>query len=268
MADTLPDPTEPEPLLVDAPRLLEHREALGLYAFHKPSGMPVHPGNPGGPEDLLTWIRRQPGLPRGLAPINRIDADASGLVLFAADPAVRGEYGKRFAEGSVEKTYLCLVHGRARKKGVINRPLADARRGRPLPALSRYRSLEWIGAFTLVAIRPETGRKHQLRRHLQSIGHAVVGDERYHPRRFRPIPAYPGRLWLHARLLSFPDGGPIFEDPLPPELIRNLVALREGAARLEGTLDEGDDEGEGEGDDEGADDEGGALDDDDGSGEE
>ena len=105
-------------------------------------------------------------------------------------------------------------------------PLVRAgRRGRPLPAVTRYRHREALGGFSLVEARPETGRKHQIRRHLHGIGHPIVGDERYRPRRFKAVPGYPGRLWLHAAALELPDGHTIVA-PLPPALMDHLDRLR------------------------------------------
>lgn len=196
-----------------------------LWALHKPSGLRIHPANDDGVPDLVSWLAGQPDLPAGLLPIHRLDAQTSGVVLCAADPAVRRDASAWFAEGQVHKSYLALVFGRARKKGIIRRPLQDARRGRPLEAVTRYRLWEAFKGLSLVEARPETGRKHQIRRHLHGIGHPIVGDDRYRPRRFRAVPNYPGRLWLHAAALTLPDGHTITA-PLPPELMEHLDSLR------------------------------------------
>jgi 23S rRNA-/tRNA-specific pseudouridylate synthase len=211
-----------------------------LYAVHKPAGWRVHPADPDGTDDLVTWLARQPTLPPGTAPVHRVDADASGLVLCAGSPEARRTASAWFAGTELQKVYLALVHGRTHKKGVIHRPLQDGRRGRPLTATTRYKRLEWIGAFTLLAVSIETGRKHQIRRHLQSIGHALVGDTRYPPPRFRPVPGFLPRLWLHARALVLPDGTSI-EDPLPDELLKQLELLRAGARQGPPGEDDGDD---------------------------
>ena len=219
-----------------SPRLLASLGEVGL-AFHKPAGLRVHPANDDGQDDLVSWLSRQPDLPAGLAPAHRIDGSASGIVLCAATPQARGVLSGWFAEGKVGKTYLAVVQGRTRASGTIRRKLQDARRGKPLAAVTRYRKLEWLGSFTLVAVQIETGRKHQIRRHMQGIGHAVVGDERYRPKRLRKVPAFPGRLWLHARAVELPDGQ-VVEDPLPDELLAHLDALREGAERLKAAAHE------------------------------
>ncbi len=90
--------------------------------------------------------------------------------------------------------------------------------------MTRYALAEALGAFSLLRVRPETGRKHQIRRHLHGIGLPLVGDTRYRGR-FRPVPGFPGRLFLHAWRLSLPDGRS-FESPLPPELEACILELR------------------------------------------
>lgn len=194
-----------------------------LVVLNKPAGLLVHPNDAGDP-DLMSAAIAQ-GAPAGLAPIHRLDLETSGIVLASANPELRGELGKAFADGQVVKRYKALVHGRTHKKGTVSRPLMDQRRGRTLRATTRYRKLEWLGNVTLISVRPETGRKHQIRRHLQSIGHAIVGDDRYPPKRFRPVKAFPGRLWLHAASIELPDGR-FFSVPLPEELDAHLGVLR------------------------------------------
>ena len=147
------------------------------------------------------------------------------MVLYAADPAHRAALGALFAAGTVRKTYLALVQGRAHAKGVIRAPVARDDGGAPQDACTRYRLAETLGGFSLLRVTPETGRKHQIRVHLQGIGLAVVGDERYPPRRRLRVPAYPGRLFLHAARLELPDGR-VFESPLPADLAACLAALR------------------------------------------
>ena len=209
----------------DSPRVcLVDRD---LWVVYKPSGMAVHPAGPRTPPDLLGWLTRH-GASRRIAPAHRLDVGTSGLVLLTPDRTLRSQLGGWFADGQVEKHYEALVIGRTRPKGTVNRPLPDARRGRPLRARTRYRRLEWLGGFTHLRVQPETGRKHQIRRHLQQIGHPIVGDTRYRPRRKVRVPGFPDRLWLHAAYLELPDGR-TFSCPLPPLLLSHLELLREGA---------------------------------------
>ncbi len=180
--------------------------------------------------DLRAWLASQPKLPKGLEPLHRLDRDTSGVVLYAASPATRATVGRYFMDGTVQKSYLALVQGHAHKKGVIRAPLTPDDGGAPQDAVTRYRLEEPLGAFSLLRVTPETGRKHQIRRHLHGLGLSIVGDERYTPRKKLRIPAYPGRMFLHAARIELPDGR-AFEAPLPDELERCVVALRNRPAR-------------------------------------
>jgi 23S rRNA-/tRNA-specific pseudouridylate synthase len=199
-------------------------EANGIFAVFKPAFVATHPSGNGQPT-LVDWLDLN--LP-GTSPVHRLDLHTSGVVLCATDRTVRGTLGQQFSDRLIKKRYLALVHGRIRRKGIIRRPLADARRSRPLPAVTRYSLIEWIGPYSLVRVRPETGRKHQIRRHLQSIGHAIVGDERYRPKGFKPATGFPYRLWLHAADVTLPDGTQ-FNAPLPEALETHLTQLRAAA---------------------------------------
>jgi 23S rRNA-/tRNA-specific pseudouridylate synthase len=199
-----------------------------LVALNKPVGWVVHAAIPRETHDLRAWCAANPALPRGLEPLHRLDRDTSGVVLYAADPATRAQVGKWFMEGKVEKTYLVLVHGHAHRKGVIRTPLAPDDGGAPQAAITRYRLVQALGGFSLLRVQIETGRKHQIRRHLHGIGLAVVGDDRYPPRRRVKVPAFPGRMWLHASRLELPDGR-VIDSPLPDALQRCLDALSAGA---------------------------------------
>lgn len=204
------------------PQILRREGAL--FALEKPAGFASHPtGDPSIP-DVITWAIEEAGAPAGLAPVHRLDRDTSGVLLASDDPALRASLGALFAEGAVVKRYRALVHGRCNAKGIVRRALADARRGRPLEAVTRYRRLAIYGRVSLLEARPETGRQHQIRRHLAGIGHPIVGDARYGPRRPPPVAGFPGRLWLHAGAIELPDGR-AFEAPLPPELEAHLALL-------------------------------------------
>ncbi len=210
--------------LRDEPRLIAQER--GLWVLHKPSGYAVHRTGDESIPDLQRWARAALDAPETLSPIHRLDRDTSGVVLFAADAKMLSEGGSWFAEGLVKKRYVALVHGRARKKGIIRRPLQDSRRGRRLPAVTRYRCLALYGACSYLGVRPETGRQHQIRKHLTGLGHPIVGDTRYRAKRVRSVPGFPGRLWLHAGVIEVP-GGQRYESPLPPELVAHLELLKQ-----------------------------------------
>lgn len=211
-----------------SPYCIAHEEEL--WVLYKPATIPVHATSEQGIMDLLSWSQEQLDLPNDLAPIHRLDRATSGLVLCSADPAIRKELGAWFEQHLVEKRYLALVYGKTHKKGIIRRPLPDPRRQRKLDAVTRYRCVEQIERVSLLEVRPETGRRHQIRRHLQGIGHALVGDDRYRPKRPQKVPGFPGRLWLHAHELTLPDGR-TFSSPLPSELEEHLTFLRARLAR-------------------------------------
>ena len=215
-----------------------------LWVFNKPSGMLVHRAVHDAPDplpDLMTWAKQNADAPDDLSPCHRLDLETSGVLLASPDPEIRGAIGKMFAAGEVNKKYKALTFGRAHRKGIIRKRLHDGRRRKLVDAVTRYRLEAWFGPFSYLTVRPETGRKHQIRRHLESIGHSVVGDERYPPRRFRKVPGFPGRLWLHANELTLPDGRR-FRAPLPDELdqhLRLLVEMNEGEP-LDELSDDGD----------------------------
>lgn len=205
----------------------------GIWAVDKPAHVNVHPVDRGDGLDVVTWLNTQPDLPPGLAPVHRLDAQTSGVVLCAADPQVRRRVGQWFVEGQIQKRYLALVNGISRRQGVIRRPLKDARRRRHVDACTRYRRWESFGTASLLEVHPETGRKHQIRRHLHGIGHSVVGDGRYRSRSRHPVWRAPRRLWLHAVQVVLPDGTEITA-PLPDELQAHLDVLRQRALQSNG----------------------------------
>lgn len=211
------DPADTVPTLLDV-----HQ---GLYAFDKPSGWKTHPGTGGGP-DVATWLDAHPDLPPGLAPVHRLDRGASGILLCAAEPIVRHAIAQAFEKGDVRKAYLALVHGRMRSKGVVRAALVES--GHKQEAVTRWRRLELLGPVTLVSVKPDQGRRHQIRRHLAGLGHALVGDDRYRRPKTWAVPGAPSRLWLHARGLTWGDWS--VSSPLPPELETHLALLR---ARVE-----------------------------------
>ncbi len=191
------------------PHILEQTD--DLLVLDKPAGWLTHPAGTDAP-DVQSWLAG-----RGLAdfrPVHRLDAPTSGVLLFARGDRLQA-LGDAFAARSVHKTYVAVVHGRARRKGIIRRKLADGRRGRPLEAVSRYRTVRWVERRSVVQVRPETGRKHQIRRHLASVGHPLVGDGRY-GRRTDTEP-----MILHCLRLQV--GDETWEAPLPPALAALLA---------------------------------------------
>ena len=206
----------------DQPRVLS---ADGdLLAIYKPSGWVSHGTGMEGESRLDEWVELATST-SGQTPIHRLDKPVSGLVLFSADAQMRARIGALFTHRETQKKYTALVHGRTRRKGNLKRGLKDPRRGQVLDALTRYRLLRWLGPFSLLEVRPETGRKHQIRRHLQGVGHGIVGDERYR-QRGRSSSVGIERIWLHASALELPDGRR-WEAELSPELVLHLDTLEQ-----------------------------------------
>lgn len=204
------------------PSLVDRRE--GVWVVNKPAGWLTHPAGEHGGQDLCAWLTAHPDGPGAPAsPIHRLDRETSGLVALAADAAVLARWGRVMADHSARKTYLAVAHGRLRRKGIIRTPLSSDHG--PQSATTRYRLVDWIGPFSLVAVRPEEGRRHQIRRHLASIGHPIVGDTRWATRRqaFRPAPP---RLLLHAGRLQLDPAWPLWEVPPLPEFTDWLAAAR------------------------------------------
>ncbi len=173
--------------------------------------------------------------------VHRLDKMTSGLVVVAKNDAAHRRLSDQFKSREVHKTYIALVHGRvAADSGEITRPVGRDPRRRtrmkaggiaPRAALTKYRVLRRIGHFTLLEAMPQTGRTHQIRVHLASLGHPVVGDSTYGaPARLRfgasEEPTLP-RTFLHAAKLAFAHPvtrAPLkFEAPLPGELAAFLA---------------------------------------------
>jgi len=213
-----------------------------LLVADKASGVPTHPGDRHEDDNLLRDLQRQ--LTAGgvadvdtLAPMHRLDLPTSGLVAFGRSATVTRNFQKSHANGDVKRRYLALCQGITHRKGLIKVPLS--RQGKPRrgqtptqDARTRYRRLVFNRAVTLVRVRPETGRPHQIRRHLRSIGHPIACDDRWGDIGFnRWIVGQHGlnRLFLHAAELSFPHpitNAPMtFASPLPLELQTVLESL-------------------------------------------
>jgi 23S rRNA pseudouridine1911/1915/1917 synthase len=175
--------------------------------------------------------------------VHRLDKMTSGLVVVARNDAAHRRLSDMFKSRDVHKTYVALVHGRmAANSGEVNRPVGrDPRRRTRMKAggiaardaLTKYRVLRRIGHFTLMEAMPQTGRTHQIRVHLASLGHPVVGDNTYGaPGKLHfgeaEQPTLP-RTFLHAAKLAFAHpgtGAPMkFEAPLPEELVKFLAHI-------------------------------------------
>jgi tRNA pseudouridine65 synthase len=198
-----------------------------LLAVHKPAGLLVHrsPIDPHETEFALQYARAMNGGGH-VYPLHRLDRPTSGLLVFARDSHTARVLGKAMMAGEVSKTYLAMVRGWTPEQGLIDHPLQDEpedkrRKDEPQAvreARTRYRRLATTeipveiegyptSRYSLVLLYPETGRKHQLRRHMKHISHPIIGDanhgrgrhNRYFAERFGQ-----GRLMLAATAMTFP----------------------------------------------------------------
>lgn len=150
--------------------------------------------------------------------VHRLDRDTSGVLMFAKSEAVQQKLQEEWQTIVKERSYVALVEGEVkRKEGTISSWLKESKTLRmyssPYPndgqhAVTRYKLLQPGKAFSLVEVHLETGRKNQIRVHMQDIGHPIAGDKKYGSTT-KPI----GRLGLHARILAF-------EHPVTGKLLR------------------------------------------------
>lgn len=178
-----------------------------LLVLVKPAGLLSVPGRGADKEDcLLSRVRAR--YPDALI-VHRLDMATSGLLVLARNDAVHRALSRMFALRQVQKRYVALLAGRlAQLSGVVDLPLITDWPNRPRqkvdfesgkPSLTRYQLLSYDMAAdtSRVSLEPETGRSHQLRVHMQSLGHPIVGDELY------GRGAAASRLMLHAEALAF-----------------------------------------------------------------
>lgn len=193
------------------------RTAPRWVVIDKPAGLLSVPGkNPSLP-DAQSWCRGHFAHAAGPLTVHRLDMSTSGLLLLALDPEAHRDLSAQFEHRTVGKRYIALVHGSpAHAHGIIAGPMRPDVTRRPLqiidsihgrPAVTTYSILQTESlagdAAARMALTPHTGRSHQLRLHMASIGHPILGDELYGP----PEPQLPtvARLMLHAEHLAFAD---------------------------------------------------------------
>jgi 23S rRNA pseudouridine1911/1915/1917 synthase len=248
-AELAPLQAEPEAL----PLRILHEDG-DVVVIDKPAGMVVHAGAGHSRGTLVNALLHHFGslssINGDLRPgiVHRIDRDTSGVLAVARTDFAHRSLARQFHDRQVEKVYLALVHGRPKQaSGRITSPITrdpvrrtrmTTRLGKGRSALTDYEVIEEFELFSLLRVRIGTGRTHQIRVHLSSIGHPIVGDRLYGAP--AAIPGVPplGRFFLHAyrlRFLSPSSGEPIVvESPLPPELSEFLAHLRANVARIKG----------------------------------
>ncbi len=211
-----------------------------FLVLSKPAGLLVHAAKGKKEESLVDWLVKNypevksvgddPEERSGI--VHRLDRETSGALLVCLTQKAFEYFKKQFQEHQIQKTYLALVHGVPKEReGIINKPIglkmgtikrtvhirpAGRRTKMVKEAITKYKLKKVFGdKFSLLEIQPLTGRTHQIRVHLASIGHPIVGDKLYGPKK-QSAP----RMFLHAQSLEFtaPDGQRLKIDITAPKL--------------------------------------------------
>jgi tRNA pseudouridine32 synthase/23S rRNA pseudouridine746 synthase len=175
-----------EPPAPEEPRIIYRDD--DILVVDKPHGMPVTPSGQHVERSLFVHLQRRTGLP-DLAPIHRLDRETAGLVLFAIKQAARADYHRLFAEGNVEREYVAVAHTTSpvdkthwcienrmeRGEPWFRQRIVEG----PANAITEIELIELRQGFGRFRLFPKTGRKHQLRVHMASIGCPIVGDPFY-----------------------------------------------------------------------------------------
>jgi len=183
-----------------------------LLVLDKPSGLLAVPGRGPDLQDCLAR-RVQKLFPTALV-VHRLDRDTSGLMLMALDAAAQRDLSRQFEQRQVQKHYQCIVRGvPERSSGLVDLPIArdparppryriDHETGRP--SQTHWRVLERLGDRARLDVEPITGRSHQIRLHLATLGHPILGDPLYGDDETRADceASLAPRLLLHATLLA------------------------------------------------------------------
>ncbi|MEA3228954.1 MAG: tRNA pseudouridine(65) synthase TruC [Campylobacterota bacterium] len=171
-----------------------------LVAINKPSGLLVHKSIIDRGEIYFAMKILRDQIERWVYPIHRLDKPTSGVLLFALDSATAKIMSEQFKEHTIEKTYIAIVRGYIEERGYIDYPLSvkldkiadkDSKALKePQDAQTAFKRLDTIevdfavgryekSRYSLVELKPKTGRKHQLRRHMKHLSHHILGDTKY-----------------------------------------------------------------------------------------
>ena len=221
-------------------------EDQDILIINKPARLLVHPTTKGEKDTLVDWLikkypqiknvgenKQRPGI------IHRLDKDTSGLLIIAKNQKTYLFFKDQFKSHKIEKKYIALVFGKLKeKKGIITKSISRSRKkgriqttapiGKRKEAITRYKVLKEYLDYSLLEIRPKTGRTHQIRVHLTSIGHPIAGDKQYKFKR-QLSPKDLDRQFLHANYLKFSMPNKEIKEFslfLPEELIKVLKKIK------------------------------------------
>lgn len=245
------EPTRPH----DIPHFDILHEDSHLVIVDKPAGLVVHPGagrTSGTLMDALVASRdsmRGVGEPGRWGIVHRLDRDTSGVMVLAKSLSAYESLSRQFREHSVHRIYMALVRGNpGRDEGIVDTPIGRHAKDRKKiststtkarQAVTRWTVHRRLGTIALLKVRPETGRTHQIRVHLASIGLPVLGDQVYGKLRkkagasdpaLRKVARLLGRQALHAAVLGFEHPGTSeyveFSSELPDDMVEAISSLQ------------------------------------------
>ena len=217
-----------------------------ILAVNKPAGLLVH-----GPDSLVDWlIEKYPEIKKVGDPstssgqerpgiVHRLDKDTSGILLVAKNQEAFEYLKSQFQDRKIKKKYIALADGKLKtESGTIDLPIAKSKSdfrkktsvgktvGKEREAVTEYKVIKKFDGYTLIEAYPKTGRTHQIRVHLKAIGHPVVCDKLYGPKK-KICPFGLTRQFLHANALEFdlPSGGRIQLEADLPEDLQNALDM-------------------------------------------
>ena len=201
-----------------------------IIAVNKPEGTASIPERAKEKESVLSLL--SPAFPQKLYVVHRLDKEASGVLIFARNAAAHKYLNAQFSGRTIRKIYVALTHGVIKDdSGVIDKPLrqfgsgrtgVDIRRGKS--SATEFGVTKRFDAHTLIDVHTLTGRRHQIRAHLYSIGHPIVGDLHYGDKALQRTFT---RLMLHAQkiTLQLPSGDQVTIEAPIPESFRAVIGM-------------------------------------------